>query len=174
MTFSLDGKYAYPSTGEVIDTKTKKIVAKLTDEKGREVHSEKMIEIHVRDGKPVANGDQFGVGLTPDEKEVWVVDACNQQVHVFDNTTDPPAQRQSIKLREQPGWVTFSLDGKYGYPSTGEVIDAATKKIMYALKDEKGREVHSEKMLEVHFEKGRAVKVGDQFGVGRAIQRETK
>ena len=34
----------------------------LTDEKGREVHSEKMVEIHFRDGKPVASGDQFGVG----------------------------------------------------------------------------------------------------------------
>ena len=62
MTFSLDGKYAYPSTGEVIDAATKKIVAKLTDETGREVHSEKMVEVHFRDGVPVAAGDQFGVG----------------------------------------------------------------------------------------------------------------
>ena len=30
-----------------------------------------------------------------------------------------------IALREQPGWVTFSLDGKFAYPSTGEVIDTA-------------------------------------------------
>jgi len=108
-----------------------------------------------------------GVGLTPDEKEVWVVDAFNQMAHVFDNTTDPPTQRQSIKLREQPGWVTFSLDGKYAYPSTGEVIDTATKKIVAALSDEKGREVHSEKMVEVHFKDGVPVKAGDQFGVGR-------
>ena len=62
MTFSLDGKFAYPSTGEVIDTKTKKIVAALKDEKGREVHSEKMVEIHFEDGVPVRAGDQFGVG----------------------------------------------------------------------------------------------------------------
>ena len=50
----------------------------------------------------------------------------------------PPKQTTSIKLREQPGWVTFSLDGKYAYPSTGEVIDTATKKIVAALTDEKG------------------------------------
>jgi enamine deaminase RidA (YjgF/YER057c/UK114 family) len=109
-----------------------------------------------------------GVGLTPDETEVWVVDAANQMVHVFDNTTDPPTQKESIKLREQPGWVTFSLDGKYAYPSTGEVIDTATKKIVAALADETGREVHSEKMVEVHFKDGKPVANGDQFGVGRA------
>ena len=107
-----------------------------------------------------------GVGLTPDEKEVWVVDAFNQKVHIFDNT-DPPKQKESISLREQPGWVTFSLDGKFAYPSTGEVIDTATRKVVAALTDERGREVHSEKMVEVHFQGGKPVRAGDQFGVGR-------
>jgi enamine deaminase RidA (YjgF/YER057c/UK114 family)/DNA-binding beta-propeller fold protein YncE len=113
-----------------------------------------------------------GVGLTPDEKEVWVVDAANQMVHVFDNVTHPPTQTESIKLREQPGWVTFSLDGKYAYLSTGEVIDTKTKKIVAALTDETGREVHSEKMVEVHFRDGKPVANGDQFGVGRVSRRE--
>jgi hypothetical protein len=62
VTFSLDGKLAYPSTGDVIDTTSKQIVATLTDEMGREVHSEKMIEIDFRGGLPIATGDQFGVG----------------------------------------------------------------------------------------------------------------
>lgn len=110
-----------------------------------------------------------GIGLTPDEKEVWVVDAANQQVHVFDSTVMPPKYATSIKLREQPGWVTFSLDGKFAYPSTGEVIDTATKKIVTPLTDEKGREVHSEKMVEIHFQNGQPVKVGDQFGLGRKV-----
>lgn len=108
-----------------------------------------------------------GIGLTPDEKEVWVVDAFNQKVHIFDNTVMPPKQTKSIALREQPGWVTFSLDGKYGYPSTGEVIDVATKEIVAALTDETGRGVHSEKIVEVHWKGGKVVKTGDQFGVGR-------
>ena len=94
-------------------------------------------------------------------------DAANQQVHVFDATAMPPKQTASIKLREQPGWVTFSLDGKYAYPSTGEVIDTATKKIVTALTDEKGREVHSEKMVEIHFKDGVPVAAGDQFGLGK-------
>jgi hypothetical protein len=108
-----------------------------------------------------------GVGLTPDEKEVWVVDAFNERVHVFDATVMPPKYTMSVKLREQPGWVTFSLDGKYAYPSTGEVIDTATKKIVTALADEKGGQVHSEKMVEIHFKDAAPVATGDQFGLGR-------
>jgi DNA-binding beta-propeller fold protein YncE len=110
-----------------------------------------------------------GIGLTPDEKEVWVCDAHNSRVHVFDATTMPPRQGTSIALREQPGWVTFSLDGKFAYPSTGEVIDTRTKKIVARLTDEKGREVHSEKMVEIHFKGGVPVRSGDQFGLGRVL-----
>ncbi len=108
-----------------------------------------------------------GIGLTPDEKEVWVVDAFNERVHVFDATAMPPKYAASVKLREQPGWVTFSLDGKYAYPSTGEVIDTATKKVVATLADEKGGPVHSEKMVEIHFKGGVPVAAGDQFGLGR-------
>jgi DNA-binding beta-propeller fold protein YncE len=111
-----------------------------------------------------------GIGLTPDEREVWVVDAFNQRVHVFDNTSDPPRQRESIALREQPGWITFSLDGKLAWPSTGEVIDTATKKIIAALADEQGRPVHSEKMVEIQWQSGEPAAAGDQFGVGRVVR----
>ncbi|HUY32733.1 MAG TPA: hypothetical protein VMV69_08115 [Pirellulales bacterium] len=38
------------------------MLAALVDETGRQVHSEKMIEIDFSDGVPVAAGDQFGVG----------------------------------------------------------------------------------------------------------------
>jgi hypothetical protein len=111
-----------------------------------------------------------GIGLAPDEREVWVVDAANQRLHVFDNTVEPPKQHESIALREQPGWITFSLDGKFAYPSTGEVIDTRTKKTVTALADEQGREVHSEKMVEIHFAGGKPVASGDQFGVGRVVE----
>ncbi len=108
-----------------------------------------------------------GVGLTPDEKEVWVVDAFNERVHVFDATVMPPRYAASVRLRDQPGWVTFSLDGRYAYPSTGEVIDTATRRVVAALTDETGRPVHSEKVVEIHFRGGVPVAAGDQFGLGR-------
>jgi DNA-binding beta-propeller fold protein YncE len=105
--------------------------------------------------------------LTPDEKEIWVCDAANSRLHVFDATVMPPRQTASIKLREQPGWITFSIDGRFAFPSTGEIIDTKSKKIVAALRDDQGREVHSEKMLEIDFENGVPIRAGDQFGLGR-------
>ena len=110
-----------------------------------------------------------GVGLTPDEKEVWVVDASNQAVHVFDNTVSPPVYAQTVKLAvDQPGWVTFTIRGDLAYPSTGEIIDVKTKRIVGHLRDEKGAQVQSEKLLEIDWKDGAPVRAGDQFGVGRA------
>lgn len=110
-----------------------------------------------------------GIGLTPDEKEIWVCDAFNQRLHIFDNGVMPPKQLESVFLRDQPGWITFSLDGKYAYPSTGEVIDVKTRQIVATLKDEQGNPVQSEKMVEIHLNGKKAVKAGDQFGIGRAL-----
>jgi len=109
-----------------------------------------------------------GVGLTPDEKEIWLTDAFNERLHIFDATVTPPKQVASIKLRDQPGWITFSRDGKYAYPSTGEVLEARTRKIVVQLTDEKGAAVQSEKMMEIEFEGRRPVVCGDQFGLGRS------
>ena len=108
-----------------------------------------------------------GIGLTPDEKEVWVCDAHNRQVHIFDNTVSPPKQVASVKLREEPGWITFSLDGRHAYPSTGDIVDVKTRKVIQGLKDDTGREVHSEKVLEISFRNGEPLEAGDQFGTGR-------
>lgn len=108
-----------------------------------------------------------GVGLTPDETELWVSDGANSVMHVFDATKMPPVYKTTIKLRDQPGWVTFSLDGRYGYPSTGEVIDTNTKRIVATLSDEAGRTVQSEKVVEVVFDGSQPITTGDQFGIGR-------
>jgi DNA-binding beta-propeller fold protein YncE len=108
-----------------------------------------------------------GIGLTPNEKELWVADAFNQRFHYFDATKMPPVQMGSVELRDQPGWITFSLDGKYAITSTGEIIDLKTKKIVATLKDEKGNPVMSEKVVEIHFQGKKATKNGDQFGIGR-------
>src|SRR5206468_6765165 len=71
-----------------------------------------------------------GIALTPDERELWLTDAHNERLHVFDNTVFPPRYRSSIKLGDQPGWVTFSIDGKYAYPSSGEVVDIKSRRIL--------------------------------------------
>jgi DNA-binding beta-propeller fold protein YncE len=110
-----------------------------------------------------------GIGLTPDEKELWVTDAANRTMHVFDNTVMPPKIMQHIKVRDEPGWITFSLNGRYAYPSTGDVIDTTTKQILLGLTDEMGRAVGSEKLLEIDFEGTNPIRNGDQFGVGRVV-----
>jgi DNA-binding beta-propeller fold protein YncE len=66
VSFSTDGKVAYSSTGEMIDVATRKVIATLTDEAGRAVQSEKMLDLVIADGKVVRAGNQFGVGAKRD------------------------------------------------------------------------------------------------------------
>jgi sugar lactone lactonase YvrE len=108
-----------------------------------------------------------GVGLTPDEREIWLADGPNSKMHVFDATVMPPKQVATIGLRDQPGWITFSMDGRYAYPSTGEIIDTKTREILTILQDERGGTVQSEKVVEIVFSAGKPVRAGDQFGIGR-------
>ncbi len=114
-----------------------------------------------------------GIGLTPDETQLWVSDGANQQMHIFDATVMPPKQIASLPLREQPGWVTFTIRGDLAYPSTGDIIDVKTQKLVGQLTDEKGRMVMSEKMLEIDFQDGTPILAGDQFGIGRNPNKTT-
>lgn len=107
-----------------------------------------------------------GIALAPDEKELWLADCANSALHVFDATVMPPKQIASVKARDCVGWLSFSMDGRFVYSSTGEIIDATTKKIVAALRDETGREVQSEKLLDLVIAGGKVVRAGNQFGVG--------
>lgn len=106
-----------------------------------------------------------GIALTPDEKELWLSDGHNMRIHIF-SAIPPYQQLTTIPLQDMPGWITFSIDGQYAYPSSGEVIDVKTRKILTTLVDENNNYVASEKMLEIQFRNGKAVKMGDQFGIG--------
>jgi len=100
-----------------------------------------------------------GLNLTSNQKEVWIVDGVYGYVYVFDVTARPPKQIASIPIfdrpeaRPHPGWITFSLDGRYAYPDGGVVIDTATKKVT-------ARIPTSEKLIEIDFQGGRAVAAG--------------
>lgn len=113
-----------------------------------------------------------GIGMTPDEREIWVSDGANSRMHIFDARRMPPRQLASVELRDQPGWVTFSLDGRFAYPSSGDVVDTRSREIVATLQDEQDRDVGSEKMVEIHFRGGAPVEAGDQFGLGRAAGRD--
>lgn len=115
---------------------------------------------------PVHGTPSHGIALTADEKEIWVCDNTNHQLHVFDATVMPPTLKTSIKLRDEPGWISFTLDGSTALPSTGDVIDRRTRKTIATLEDEHGQAVESEKMVEIDFANGKPVRASDQFGKG--------
>jgi hypothetical protein len=114
--------------------------------------------------------NQHGIGLRPDETEVWVSDGVGRQplMHVFDVTRSPPQQIRDVALSyTNPHWVTFTINGDFAYPAgpkfggrNTDVIDTST----YARVASIGP---SEDLLEVDVEHGRIVRVGNQFGVGR-------
>jgi DNA-binding beta-propeller fold protein YncE len=100
-----------------------------------------------------------GINITPDQKEVWVVDGVYGYVYVYDVTRMPPkyvtgvALAKSPEEQPHPGWISFSIDGRYAYPDGGAVIDARTKQIA-------ARIPTSEKLLEVDFRDGKPVQAG--------------
>src|SRR5262245_34187295 len=60
--FSLDGRYAWSHAPDVYDAKKKQLAAVLKDESGKPVSSSKFIEVHIRDGKVIRMGNEFGLG----------------------------------------------------------------------------------------------------------------
>ena len=100
-----------------------------------------------------------GINIRPDQKEVWVVDGVYGYVYVYDVTSMPPKHVDDVPLfkdpseQPHPGWVSFSIDGKYAYPDGGAVIDTATKKVV-------SRFPTSEKLVEIQFLNGKLHKAG--------------
>jgi len=100
-----------------------------------------------------------GVNLSPDQKEVWVVDGVYGYVYAYNVEKLPARFLAAIPLfkdpaeQPHPGWVSFSIDGKYAYPDGGAVVDTKTKKIV-------ARIPTSEKLLEIDFKDGKVVNAG--------------
>jgi DNA-binding beta-propeller fold protein YncE len=107
-----------------------------------------------------------GIMLTFDEKEVWIADGISDYIHIFDNTVMPPKQVASIKTSAGPYWLMPSLDGTMVYSSSAEVFDIKTRKRVAELKDEFGRPLYSEKLLDMVFVGGKLTQVANQFGNG--------
>jgi DNA-binding beta-propeller fold protein YncE len=100
-----------------------------------------------------------GINISPDQREVWMVDGVYGYVYVYDITASTPRQVAAIPLfddpskQPHPGWITFGLDGRYAYPDGGAVIDTAMKKVI-------SRIPTSEKLIEIDFENGKPVGAG--------------
>jgi DNA-binding beta-propeller fold protein YncE len=98
-----------------------------------------------------ASAPSHGISLSPDEKEVYLIDSINNYVHVFDVTGLPesaPRQVADIQLlgalsgNESPcsysclkyGWLHHSRDGRYVFVGdSGDVIDTTLRKTAMTL-----------------------------------------
>ena len=117
--------------------------------------------------EPIAHRTH-GAALTPDETELWISDQEGQKLFIFDNTKMPPEPKAEVELSQGGhGWVCFSLEGQYAWTHTPDVFDTKTKKLVATLKDVKGNPVSSSKFIEVHFQDGKVVAMGNEFGLGR-------
>jgi DNA-binding beta-propeller fold protein YncE len=90
-----------------------------------------------------------GIALTHDQRQLWVADGVRNRLHVFDATVYPPTAVGAIELSGQPRWITVSSDDRFAYPSTGEIIDVATKRIVGSLRDPSGARALSENLVEI-------------------------
>ncbi len=123
-------------------------------------------------GFPTAGGaasaPSHGISLSPDEREIYLMDSINSYVHVFDITGLPrsaPRQVANIQLvgtlsgNESPcaydcvkdGWLHHSRDGRYVFVGdSGDVIDTTLRKTAMRLPSL----ANSRKAIEIDFEDG--------------------
>jgi YVTN family beta-propeller protein len=76
-----------------------------------------------------------GLGIRPDQKEIWECDVNHHEVHVYDLTGARPRQMATIPIGSEVYWLTFRPDGKVCYVSARgahavAAVDTETKKII--------------------------------------------
>ena len=150
---------------EIADVKTRKVIKRV--EVPAEMWKAKWADPNQHfygHGAPM-----HGIAMTPDESEIWIPDAINNQVLVYDNTGESPRLdlTKSIKTEAPNGWITMGLDGKLAYMASGDVVDVKTHKIVGLLRDEYGRHMDSEKVLDLSFNlQGKMVRKVNEFAIG--------
>ncbi|MFI4991338.1 MAG: YncE family protein [Solirubrobacterales bacterium] len=121
-----------------------------------------------------------GISLSPNERQLWVMDAPNGYVHAFDVSALPrrgPRLLRNIRLshpmsgEESPcsydcardGWIQHSLDGRFVYVGdSGDVFDTRTfRRVAYL-----GPLRNTRKMLEIDWRGGVPVATSSRQGLG--------
>ena len=143
----------------IADTNTGKIL------KTVEVTSENWRPVWNQSPRPrIPHGcPSHGIAITQDGKEIWLADGLFHKIHIFSNTDDPK-EIGSIDTPDSVFWMTFGIDGKLVYASSGDIIDVATHKIVGTTRSEFGTKMYSEKELDMTFLDGHLQRVSNQFG----------
>jgi hypothetical protein len=122
-----------------------------------------------------------GIGMTPDESEIWVTDAANDAWQIWDNPGDGrnPVYNPSKTIPIQPGvgssWISMTNDGKLAFVGDGSIIDVRAHKVIGIMKDEYGHPIHAaEKVLYMTFNDGKLVETSNQFAVGNTAAYEAR
>ncbi len=120
-------------------------------------------------------GYSHGIGMTPDESEIWVADPVHGVWQVWDNPGDGrnPVHNPSKTITPTAGvehtWLSMTNDGKLAFLGDSSVIDVKTHKEIAVMKDEYGRRiVHTEKLLYLTFKDGQLLETTNQFAIGNA------
>ena len=76
-----------------------------------------------------------GIGIRPDQREIWECDVDHNLVHVFDITQEKPQQIATIPMGGRVYWLTFTPDGRTCYVSVRSknevaVVDTKSKVIV--------------------------------------------
>jgi DNA-binding beta-propeller fold protein YncE len=78
-----------------------------------------------------------GIGLSPDQRYLWLVDEPNRAVHEFDISALPrkaPVLVATVHVATRPGWLNLSRDGREVFVgNAGNVIDTRTRKTVATL-----------------------------------------
>ena len=111
-----------------------------------------------------------GISLSPDERQVWVVDRPARSVRVYDVSRLPrTAPREVATLPvapdgDPPGWVSHTLDGKYVYVgNTGDVFATQGFRHVGSLPALRRTRLY----LEIDWRGGRPVATSTRQGLGR-------
>jgi hypothetical protein len=106
------------------------------------------------------NPPSHGLALAPDRPQLWVLDAPNHTVHLFDVRGVPQASPRRLtdvrlaKTMSEPGSLTLSADGRYLYVAgSGDVIDTRRREVLTHVDALR----HSRVVLEVDWADGHPV-----------------
>jgi len=176
ITINHDGSLVYANVNnldgfEIADTRTGQMIKRV--ELPGEMWKAKWADPnhqHFGHGLP-----SHGIGLTPDESEIWVTDAANSAWQIWDNPGDGrnPVYNPSKTVPIQPGidssWISMTNDGKTAFVGDGSIIDVRAHRVIATMKDEYGRPIHAaEKVLAMTFRDGKLVETSNQFAIGDA------
>ena len=121
-----------------------------------------------------------GISLSPDSRELYLLDVPNSYVHVYDVSRLPAAPPRhevdialsSMKGLESPcggdcgraGWLQHSLDGRYVFVGdAGDVIDTRSHRVVAVLPG-----LHNSRYeLEVDWRGNRPIATSTRSGIGR-------